>query len=467
MGLCGAIPFASVDAGGPSQTARESSAAPEELTAATFRQVAQAQAPAVVNIRTESRDRARATLQLPPGVPFAPPWLRPRNDERQLTVGAGSGFIIDGAGLVLTNHHVVDDATSIEVRLYGEDEIAYAAKVIGRDPLTDSALIQLVDKPAAPLPTVVLGSSAALQPGDWVLAIGNPFNLAHTVTVGVVSAVARPFLIAEGRSQEVIQTDAAINPGNSGGPLMNLRGEVVGINTAIMNNGSNGNVGIGFAIPIDIVRGVLPQLRRGDARRGRLGVHTTRVPAAAVDEFGLSSRRGALVTSVDAASPAARGGVQPGDVVLEYNGTEIRSPAALSRLVADTVPGTTVPIVVLRDKSRRALRVEVDRLTFGAQEIDGLAQGFGLRLRDLADADAARLQLPAGRDAVVVAAVEAGSSAMRGGIRPGDAILEIGRDPVGTTADAVRRLETVAPEGTALLLVWRNGNELFLTVRRE
>ena len=441
------------------------------ITSATFRQIAAAQMPAVVSLRTERPSRVRPLPQFPPGFPFDPRRFMPLPDGKErFSTGAGSGFIIDARGLILTNHHVIDGAMTIEVGLYGNDDVTYEARVIGRDPLTDSALIQLTEKPEGPLPTAVLGSSRELQPGDWVVAIGNPFNLAHTVTIGVVSAIGRPYVVADGRSEEVIQTDAAINPGNSGGPLMNVRGEVVGINTAIVGNGGAGNLGIGFAIPIDIVRGVLPQLRKGEVTRGRLGVRIMRVPAAAIDEFGLAGREGAVVSAVAPDSPAARAGLEPGDVVVEYNGATIDDPSALSGMVAATTPGTTVPIVIVRNKERRTLQVEVDRLTFesaGAAARDGRAEGFGLTLRDLTGVEAERLGMPSGRDGVLVTAVEPASTSMRSGIRPGDVILEIGREPVGRTAEALRRLDAVGADGTALLLLWRNRGELFVTVPHE
>jgi serine protease Do len=241
------------------------------VDASTFRNIAKAATPIVVNIRTESRQPAQDLSQYfgggdelfrrffgEPGQPQGR--QQPRD---QVAVAAGSGFIISKEGLILTNNHVVEGATKIEVSLYGEDDqVSYKARVVGRDPLSDSALIELVDKPNHALPEARFGDSSQVQPGDWVMAIGNPFNLAHTVSVGVISAIERPFPTAEGRSQDVLQTDAAINPGNSGGPLLNLRGEVIGINSAIYGNDrSAGNIGIGFAIPINIVRDLLPQLR--------------------------------------------------------------------------------------------------------------------------------------------------------------------------------------------------------------
>jgi serine protease Do len=220
----------------------------------TFRDMARAQMPMVVNIRTESRRQTRDLSQFFDrkdlfdrffGFPRVPP--QPRD---QITKGAGSGFIIDHSGLILTNNHVVESATAITVALYAEEEgREYDARVVGRDPLTDSALIELMEKPSEQLPVATLGRSDAMKPGDWVMAIGNPFNFAHTVTVGVISAIERLYPVSEGRWQRVLQIDAAINPGNSGGPLLNLHGEVIGINTAIGTGAAPRNVGVGFAIP--------------------------------------------------------------------------------------------------------------------------------------------------------------------------------------------------------------------------
>ena len=238
---------------------------------------------------------------------------------------AGTGFIIDKAGFILTNNHVVEGATKIKVSLYGEDDDQeYDAKVVGRDPLTDSALIELTEKPDHTLPEVKFGDSSQMQPGDWVMAIGNPFGLAHTVSVGVISALERPFPVAEGRSAQVLQTDAAINPGNSGGPLLNLRGEVIGINTAIYTDApQQGNIGIGFAIPINTVRELLPQLRTGKITRGRIGVSVGSIPRDAVDEFGLKDRKGAVVQSVAPDSAASKAGLEPGDVIVGFNGKPV------------------------------------------------------------------------------------------------------------------------------------------------
>ena len=253
--------------------------------------------------------------------------------------------------------------------LFGEDaDVYHEAKVVGRDPLTDSALIQLVEKPRGELIEVKFGDSALMEPGDWVMAIGNPFGLAHTVSVGVISAKERPFPITDGRSQDVLQTDAAINPGNSGGPLLNVRGEVVGINTAIFTDArQQGNIGIGFAIPINTVRELLPQLRSGKITRGVIGVQVLPVPADALSEFGLKERRGALVAVVNPNGPADKAGLEPGDMVLEFNGKAIRNRDDLVSSVVSSKPGSTVPVKVLRDKQERTLNLTVEELNLDVE----------------------------------------------------------------------------------------------------
>jgi serine protease Do len=339
------------------------------VDATTFRSIAKGQSPMVVSIRTESRQRtqdlseffggddllerffgAPGQGQQPPRGQGQPPQAPRRQQPRdRLTQAAGSGFIITKDGYILTNNHVVEGASKIEVQFFDEDdEEYYEAKVVGRDPLTDSALIQLVEKPNHELTVAKFGDSSQMEPGDWVMAIGNPFGLAHTVSVGVVSATGRnAFDFAPGRRQPLIQTDAAINPGNSGGPLLNLRGEVIGINTAIYSNGGAmgggaGNIGIGFAVPINTVRDVLPGLRAGKITRGRIGVSVRPVSPDEVDALSLKDRRGAIVAQVPP-GPAATAGVEAGDVIIEFNGKPINRSDDLPVLVAGTTPRTTVP----------------------------------------------------------------------------------------------------------------------------
>ncbi len=459
------------------------------VDAATFRTIAKAMSPSVVNIRTESRQRQSQMTQFFGGDDdllerfFGGGQQRRQPQERpQVTQAAGTGFIINAKeGLIVTNNHVVEDATKIQVSFYGDDpDVSYLARVVGRDQLTDSALIELTEKPKRELTEVKFGDSAQMAPGDWVMAIGNPFGLAHTVSVGVISATERPFPITDGRSQDVLQTDAAINPGNSGGPLLNVRGEVVGVNTAIYTDSrQSGNIGIGFAIPINAVRELLPQLRTGKVTRGVIGIAVGAIPLDSLEMLGLKERTGALVSSVNAGGPAAKGGVEPGDIIIEFNGKTVRNRDELVGYVTRTAPGSTVPVKVLRDKVEKRLDITIGELNLDAEstrasrdidpaEPEELAgEGFGMTVGSLNADMARRLRLPAGTEGVIITDVEAGSPAQRGGLARGDVLLQVNRRPVTTVADAARELGRVASGSSAFLLVLRNGQESFVTVRKE
>jgi serine protease Do len=461
------------------------------VDAATFRNIAKVVSPSVVNIRTESRQRSQELTDFFGGGGGDDLLERffggqaPRGQRQpQITFSAGTGFIISKDGLILTNNHVVEGATKIEINLYGDDDdVRYQARVIGRDPLTDSALIELTERPARELAEVKFGDSAQMAPGDWVMAIGNPFSLAHTVSVGVVSA-ARPggLPVADGRFADVIQTDAAINPGNSGGPLLNIRGEVVGINTAIYaDSRSQGNMGIGFAIPINVVRDLLPQLRSGRITRGVIGVQVQDVPLNALSEFGLKERRGALVSVVNNGEPAAKAGIEPGDIIIEFNGKPVQRRDQLVGFVTATKPGTTVPVKVLRDRKEMSLNVTVGELNLdgettrarrGPDDPDAdpdieETTGFGLELAPLTSDMARRLRLPAATEGVLVRDVEPGSNAQRAGIGRGDVILQVNRRAVATPQEASRALNAVPSGGTAFLLVYSQGQQRFVTVRKD
>ena len=460
------------------------------LDANTFRNIAKVVSPSVVNIRTESRQRTQELTEFFGGDDLFERFFggqpgrggRERVPPReQIAVAAGTGFVISKDGYILTNNHVVEGATKIEVNLFGDDaEVSYDAKVVGRDPLTDSALIELTEKPSRELAEVKFGDSANIGPGDWVMAIGNPFGLAHTVSVGVVSA-ARPggLPVADGRFADVIQTDAAINPGNSGGPLLNVRGEVVGINTAIYADArQQGNLGIGFAIPINVVRDLLPQLRNGKVTRGVIGVAVQDVPLNALAEFGLKERRGALVGSVNSGGPAARAGLEPGDIIIEFNGKPVQRRDQLVSLVVGTKPGTAVPVKILRDKQERSLTITVDELNLESEAARSArrptdnpdveeATGFGIELSPLTAQDARSLRLPPNTEGVLVSDVELGSAAQRAGVSRGDVILQVNRRPVTTPQEATRALAQVPSGGTAFLLVLRNGQENFVTIRKQ
>ncbi len=471
------------------------------VDATTFRNIAKTQSPMVVSIRTESRQRTQDLSEFfggddlferffgGPGT--GAPNQNPRGQQQQQTPrrqqprerptqAAGSGFIIAKDGYILTNNHVVEGATKIEVQFFDGDEEYYEAKVVGRDPLTDSALIQLVEKPSRDLPVAKFGDSTQIEPGDWVMAIGNPFGLAHTVSVGVVSATGRnAFDFTPGRKQPLIQTDAAINPGNSGGPLLNVRGEVIGINTAIYSGGSAfgtaGNIGIGFAVPINTIRDVLPGLRTGKITRGRIGVSVRGVSPDEVEALNLKDRRGAIVAQVPP-GPAATAGVEPGDVIVEFNSKPITRSDDLPAMVAATAPGTTVPMKVIREGKERTFNVRVEELnleTETARQADAggpgggdTGAGFGVTLNNVTPEIARQFELPANIKGAVVTEVDPDSPAARM-LQPGDVILQVNRRPVTNANEASAALRAVQAGRAVGMLINRHGEEQFVTVRKQ
>ena len=468
------------------------------LDAQTFRNVAKAQQPMVVNIKTEVRRQTADMSDLfggrggspddlfrffgQPGDPGGPQGRQGPQGRRPPTMtAAGTGFLISKDGLILTNNHVVEDAVKISVSLFGEEnDQDYEAKLIGRDQYSDSALIQLVQKPNHALPEAKFGDSSQMAAGDWVMAIGNPFNQGWTVTVGVISAMQRPFNITDGRQSEMIQTDAAINPGNSGGPLLNLRGEVIGINTAIFSSGrAEGNIGIGFAVPINTVKDLLPQLNTGKVVRGRIGVQIDVVPRDGFEDFGLKTRMGVIVTRALSGGAAEKGGIEAGDVIVEFNGTAIPNSSELQKIVAATKPGTSASVKVMRDKKERTLRVTVEELDLQAEQqgLPGRApqqappdvQGqdkFGLSLSNVTAADARRLRLPSGRLGAVVAEVDPDGPSF-GRLDQDDVILSVNDQVVSNAAEAGREMQRVQSGRNARILVWRNNARVFVTVRKD
>jgi serine protease Do len=462
------------------------------IDAATFRNIAKAQSPIVVSIRTTATRRTQEMTEFfgddlfrrffgqpdgQGGQPGAPGQRRRSPQQPEETYGAGTGFIVDKAGFILTNNHVVENATKITVEIFGEDDGAeFNAKVVGRDPLTDSALIELTEKPTRALPEARFGDSEQMQPGDWVMAIGNPFGLDHTVTVGVISALGRQFNVAPQRSVYMLQTDAAINPGNSGGPLLNLRGEVVGINTAILSDRAS-NLGIGFAVPINIVRELLPQLRTGKITRGMIGVSIQGSPIspAQAEAMGLKERKGAVVSTVAPNGPAAKAGLEPGDVVTEFNGRPVNNDRALVEMVVATKPGTTVPVKVIRDGAAKSINVTVAELDLEGESGDAetesgetdVAQGFGIVLEDITPAIARRLRLPSGVTGALVSEVRPRSVAARQGITEGDVIVRLGRTEIASAQDAMTELQKVQVGQAVGVRLYRSGQEMFFTLRKE
>ena len=386
------------------------------------------------------------------GAPGGPP-AAPRR-------GLGSGFIIDQKGLVLTNNHVVENADKITVKL--SDEREFDAKVVGRDPKTDLAVIQINDGkgkfPAAPL-----GDSSRLQVGEWVVAMGSPFGLDNTLTAGVVSAKGRQ--IGAGPYDNFIQTDASINPGNSGGPLVNLRGEVIGINTAIFSR-TGGNLGIGFAIPINSAKEILPELiSKGKVTRGWLGVSIQRVTPEIAQALGLEKNQGALVSSVVEGSPAAQAGVQAGDVIVEFAGERIDDSSKLPAIVARTEVGKNVNMTVFRDKKRMPLSVKIAELK--EEEVVASAPqsgNLGMTVQNMTPELAKTLGLNRA-EGVVITSVEPQSTAAEAGLQRGDVVLEVDRKKISNAAELRKTLEQAKPGANLLFLIQRGGNSVFLALK--
>ena len=376
------------------------------------------------------------------------------------TRSLGSGFIIDPTGYVVTNNHVVEGAEKIKVILIGGKE--FKATIKGRDPKTDLALIQIVDAPPD-LPFLKFGDSEAIRVGDWVLAVGNPFGLGHTVTQGIISAKGR--VIGAGPYDNFLQTDASINPGNSGGPLLNLQGEVVGINTAILASGQ----GIGFATPSNIAKFVIPQLKeKGKVIRGMIGVQVQNVTPELAKTFHMAEPRGALVAEVNPGTPAEKAGIMRGDIIIDFNGHAIQEMNELPRMVADTHPGSKSTVKVLREGKEMTFTVTVTEMTeerqVAAKEEGGAKEApLGLEVKNL-DPDLARKFRLRDNKGVVVTQVEPGSPAAEAGLRPGDLLLEINGAVVGSQKDYLAVIGKLKKESFARFLVKRLGRTLYLTV---
>ncbi len=398
---------------------------------------------AVVNVEVRQRAGGRSQMQ---GSPFDPFFgmPNPHGEGPRMRQGAGSGFIIDPRGRLLTNHHVVQDAANIRITM--DDGRTFGAKVLGSDPLTDLALVQLEGVEGEELPSVKLGNSDELQVGDYVVAIGNPFGLASSVSAGILSARARD--IDAGPYDDFLQTDAAINPGNSGGPLFNLRGEVVGINTAIVGGGT----GIGFAVPSNMAAVLLPQLEKGEVRRGWLGVGVQDLTPELGRALGVDATEGALVSDVTPNTPAARGGLRADDVIVSVNDEKVDSARTLTRAVGFMPPGEEVTLGVLREGKQREVKVTlgerpdlegVRRRAPAQPEEESRTEGLGLVLRN----GGVRGQ-PAG---ALIVQVAPGSVAESAGLAPGMTIVEAAGEPVRSARDLMQIVQR-AKSGETLLL---------------
>ena len=417
--------------------------------------------PAVVNVSVKAkRQEMKAHPPRSPRFRFGP---SPRRPDKNPGGGMGSGFIIDPEGYILTNHHVIDGGGKIKVKLQDDEE--YEANLIGSDSKTDIALLKIIDKSAnnRRFPTLNMANSDALEVGEWVMAIGNPFGLDHTVTVGVVSAKGRN--INAGPYDEFIQTDASINPGNSGGPLINTNGEVVGINTAIISNFSGGNVGIGFATPINVAKAILSDLKNnGKVTRGWLGVMIQRLTPELADNFGIEHSDGALVGDVIPDSPAFKSGIQRGDVIVRFNEKTVKDFNALPKMVATVRPGTTVPVEVIREGSNKNLDVTIDLLEDGGKKLASLGDPLGLQVQELTPELASSMGLD-DTEGVLVTEVEKGKSGAESGVKRGDLVLEVNRQPVKNLSQYNMAIKKAGKKEAVLLLVRRGNSSIYIAVR--
>jgi len=434
---------------------------------AGFADLAERASPGVVNIatsRTVVQNAPRSLEEFFFGMPFGG---NPHDFEGSPHEGVprkipslGSGFVISEDGYIVTNNHVIEDVDKITVIF--EDKTQLDATVVGRDPKTDIALIRVEsDKKLFALP---LGDSNAVRPGEWVVAIGNPYGLEHTVTAGIISAKHR--VISWGNYDDYIQTDAAINPGNSGGPLLNLFGEVIGINTAINPQANT----IGFAVPIDMAKAILPQLRAsGHVTRGWLGVMIQKITPELAEEFELDGESGALVSKVVPDGPADEAGIERYDVIVEFDGKSIADLSELPRVVAGTPVDKTVEVTVVRDGKQKNLRAKVGELPqpelaeLAVQSEKGPA-AFGFAVQDLNPELAQQLGLDT-TDGVLITSIKPGSPADDAQLRRGDVILEVDRSAIGDVGDLRAQLD--AADDGALLLIRRSNSTIFVPIKRS
>lgn len=441
-------------------------AQPAQDCPCSFTQLAEAASPSVVNISSMKVVKGGGPFGFDspfgeddPLRDFFEKFFGQKFPKEHKQKGLGSGFIIDPEGFILTNNHVVEATDQILVKL--QDGREFEAKMIGRDAQTDLALIKIT--PDTPLQAMRLGDSEQLKVGDWVLAIGSPFGLVSTVTAGIVSAKYRR--IGIGAYDDFIQTDASINPGNSGGPLLNMRGEVVGITTAIFSR-SGGNIGIGFAIPSNIARDLLPQLRKGRVIRGWLGVMIQQITPQIRDKLGLTTETGALVSQVTPGGPAEKAGIRRGDVIVSFDGQPIKEMNDLPFLVAKTEVGKRVPVVVVRKGERKTFQVTIGQMKEEKEEAPtptGVSPDLGLGLENLSPELASKLGIPE-QTGVLVTKVAAGSPADDAGLRPGDIIMELDQEEVRDVQGFTKKMAAYPRGQAALLLVNRKGTTLYVTL---
>jgi serine protease Do len=462
-----------------SQPLPAASVAPLRALSDSFVSIAEHVKLAVVSIHSEKTIKYRREWSFPFGDEFpfrrffednqAPQGRRSQPREYQFQQrGLGSGIILDKEGHILTNNHVVQDVDEIKVTL--ADKRSFAAKVIGTDPKTDLAVIQIKDKVPADLPVAELGDSEALRIGEWVLAFGAPFGYEQTVTAGIVSAKGRGN-VGVTDYEDFIQTDAAINPGNSGGPLVNDRGQVIGINTVIASS-SGQNAGVGFSIPINMAKNILPTLLKGGkVSRGMLGVIIQDIDEDLAKQFDLAETHGVLVSQVTADSPAEKAGIKVGDVVIKFNGQRVEDSRQLRNAVAGTNPGAKVEVVVIRKGKERTLKAELVELS-GSKDADKDdssdeskdSPDIGLTVVPLNAAKARELGYDK-EEGVLVSEVDDGSPAARADLQSGDLITEVNREKVTRVSEFNQALAKAKGKQTVLLLVKRKDLSRFVIIR--
>jgi serine protease Do len=424
----------------------------------SFSQVADTVAPAVVNINTVMRWTGRTPIEEFFGEEFFRRFFGEVPEHEQTQRSLGSGVIVDPSGIVLTNAHVVDRATEIEA--VTADGKKHKAKLVGVDRRTDLAVLKL--QGGGPYPSATLGDSDRLKVGDWVLAIGSPFGLQQTVTAGIISAKGRS--IGQGPFDDFLQTDAAINPGNSGGPLVNMSGEVIGINSAIASR-TGQYAGVGFSIPSNMAKRIYTELAaKGKVTRGWLGVSIQPLTPELAKSFGLKDEKGVLISDVVQDSPAERAGVAAGDIVIEFDKKKVDTPQDLQKAVAATVPGKGVPLKVWRDKAEKTLEIRIGETPDDTVALKSSNKGralLGLDVRPITPDIARQLNLRGG-EGVVVFSVEDDSAAAEAGLQRGDVIREVNRQRVRTVQDFERATKDVKEGDRVTVLLQRGQQSLYV-----
>lgn len=444
---------------------------PGEGRPPSFASVAKRSMPYVVNISTTAQKPSRtggggAFARIDPLEDFFNRFFGEAGPRESLQRSLGSGILISKDGDILTNYHVVRNADLIQVKL--ADQTEHEARLVGKDERTDLALIR-INKVAGDFPAARLGHSANLEVGDWVMAIGNPFGLELTVTAGIVSAKGR--VIGAGAYDNFIQTDASINPGNSGGPLINVNGEIVGVNSAIFSQ-SGGNVGIGFAIPVDLAKRVVEQLRKnGRVVRGWLGIRAQDLAPQQAASLGLAKHTGGLaaVSEVADNGPAAEVGIKTGDIILEFNGKPLPKSQDLPSLVADTAPGQRITLKILREKTERTVTVKVGELSDEVEVIlpaEARDPELGIRVQKISPELARRHGLGTTKGVMVIE-VQPGGPADVAGLELGDVIREVNQRPVNAVKDFEKALRHSRKGDRILLLVHRGDNAVYFSVKRK